>query len=85
MIQQNGYAETLLALGRPAEAAELLQVTERMSPASKLRYTLTLTEAHLANGNRPRAHDCLTQALSLDSQVGLSYYRPQIATLTEKL
>lgn len=82
---RNGYAEFLLSAGRPAEATELFHVSELMTPPSKIRTKLFLSEAHLANGNRTRAHDWLSEAASETNMLGIDYYQPQIASLAGRL
>ena len=82
---RNGYAETLLRVGQAAEAAELLQVTDTMGPATRLRTKLTLAEAHLVNKNRPRAQDWLNEAVLDNARLGIGYYQPRILNLTQQL
>ena len=80
----NGYAEFLLRAGRSGEAAELLQVADTMAPPSRVRTKLFLTQAHLANGNRTRAHDWLVEAASDTNRLGIDYYQPEIAALMQQ-
>ena len=82
---RNGYAETLLRVGQAAEAAELIQVTDVMGPATRLRTKLTLAEAHLVNKNRPRAQDWLNEAVLDNARLGIAYYQPRILSLTQQL
>lgn len=80
--RRNDYAETLIEIGRAAEAAELLTIVETNPPPSRLRTKLVLCEAHLAAGNRSQAHGWLSQVLADKATLNLSYYDPEIQTLT---
>lgn len=85
LSRQNNYAETLLEVGRPAEAIELFQFSDGMTPAMRLRTKLSLTEAYLANRNPSRAQDSLADALAEHALLGISYYQPQITSLMHRL
>ena len=85
MSRQNNYAETMMEVGRPAEAVELFMITDAMDPAMRLRTKLSLAEAHLANRNASRARDFLSDALADHAVLGISYYQPQINALVQKL
>jgi transcriptional regulator with XRE-family HTH domain len=82
--QLNSYAETLVQVGRGAEATDMI-VTDMLSLPGRVRMKLAITEANLAAGNRSKAHDSLQEVCEDNARLDIDYYDPQINSLAKRI
>lgn len=83
--RRNSLGEMLVGLGRVEEAADLIQITETMSPPIRVRMRIGMTAALLGIGKRSRAQDTLQEVYAENATLGISYYDLQIEALARRL